>query len=145
MYRHADIFDISHATDISKPKSNDDTTGAIANADGVLNKGITAAEYCTFLDFNVNSQLAKFGLHNGGAQDSNLLNEKWESLTLVPVDGDQGKDGDWFLFSLSDNDFITQDGFMNFGKFPYKDASGFNVDNQALVFQVSVPGDAKVS
>jgi hypothetical protein len=27
-------------------------------------------------------------------------------------------------------------GYMNFGKFSYKDASGYNLDTQALVFKV---------
>lgn len=112
IYRHADIFDISSssgATDIMSA-ANDATNGSIASSTGVLKPGIHAAAYCTFLDYNVNSQLGRFGLHNGGAQDAKLLNEKWESLALVPVDGKKGKDGEWFLFSLSDNDFITQDG-----------------------------------
>lgn len=112
VYRHADIFDISssgEATDIESA-ANDATNGSIASSTGVLDVGIKAAEYCTFLDFNVNAQLGRFGLHNGGAQDATLLNEKWESLATVPVDGKDGQDGEWFLFSLSDNDFITQDG-----------------------------------
>ncbi|KAL6720817.1 hypothetical protein ACLMJK_002742 [Lecanora helva] len=112
VYRHADIFDISDssgATNI-KSKDNDATKGSIASSSGNLNKGIKAAEYCTFLDYNVNSELSRFGLHNGGAQDQFLLNEKWESLALVPVDGKNGGNGEWFLFSLSDNDFVTQDG-----------------------------------
>lgn len=81
--------------------------------------------------------MGKFGLHDGGAQDSGLLNEKWESLALVPVLSDDhkkvrrggGKNGgkhgggggdddcddnddteDYFLFSLSDNDFRALDG-----------------------------------
>lgn len=112
VYRHADVFDISDSTGATNIKSdkNDDTRGSIASDTGILNAGIKAAEYCPFLDFNVNSQLGKFGLHNGGAQDAGLLNEKWESLALVPVDGKNGKDGEWFLFSFSDNDFITQNG-----------------------------------
>ena len=112
VYRHADIFDISSAggaTNVATA-ANDATAGSIASSTGVLNSGVTAAKYCTFLDFNVNAQLGRFGLHNGGAQDATLLNEKWESLTMVPVDGANGADGEWFLFSLSDNDFITQDG-----------------------------------
>lgn len=116
VYRHADLFDISAssgATDI-KSTTNDATNGSIASATGVLDPGIQAAEYCTFLDYNVNSQLGRFGLHNGGAQDQFLLNEKWESLAMVPVDGLFGADGEWFLFSLSDNDFITQDGEISF-------------------------------
>lgn len=144
IYRHIDIFDISGssgATDI-KSKDNDQTTGSIASSEGTLNSGIKPAEYCPFLDFNVNSQLERFGVHNGGAQDSTLLNEKWESLALVPVDGKDGEDGEWFVFTLSDNDFITQNGFLNFGRFKYQDASGYNVDNQALVFQVKLPEGA---
>lgn len=38
------------------------------------------------------------------------MNEKWESFAMAPVDGQSGADGEWFLFSLSDNDFVTQDG-----------------------------------
>ncbi|KAL8714389.1 MAG: hypothetical protein Q9220_001722 [cf. Caloplaca sp. 1 TL-2023] len=144
-YRHIDIFDIDDATDIQS-HSNDKTTGSIASSDtGVLDKGITSATYCPFLDFNVNSELARFGLHNGGAQDRGLLNEKWESIAVAPVDGKKGKDGEYFVFSFSDNDFITQDGFQNFGQYPYKDASGFDLDNQALVFQVQLPKSADPS
>lgn len=108
VYRHIDIFDISNATDI-KTSSNDAFDGAIASAKGSLDKGIQAAAFCSFLDFNVNAQLNRFGVHNGGAQDAGLLNEKWESIATVPVNGN-GSDGEYFVFSLSDNDFITQDG-----------------------------------
>ena len=186
VYRHADIFDISPssgATDIKSP-TNDAASGAIASITGVLNTNVRAAEYCPFLDFNVNSQLNRFGVHNGGPQDAGLLNEKWESLALAPVDGKKGKDGEWFLFSLSDNDFITQNGgfpssasclrappstilfsssrqaegqkvleadhqamagYLNGGKYTYKDSSGYNLDNQALVFQIKLPKGADPS
>ena len=158
LYRHADVFDISDATNIKSPV-NDATAGSIASTKGVLNSGIKAATYCSFLDYNVNSELGKFGLHNGGDQDEGLLNEKWESLALAPVNGD-GDDGEYFLFSLSDNDFITQDGewlsyvlssveadvppgHLHGGKYSYQDGSGFNLDNQALVFQVKLPKKSK--
>jgi len=115
LYRHIDIFDISAATDI-KSTANDAVNGSIASRDGgVLESGVTPAQYCPWLDFNVNSELNRFGyangtvLHNGGEQDAGLLNEKWESIGLVPVNGNGG-DGEYYLFSLSDNDFITQDG-----------------------------------
>ena len=109
LYRHADVFDISNATNI-KSADNDAVNGSIASGKGKLDKGVTPAAYCSFLDYSVNSQLNRFGLHNGGAQDAGLLNEKWESLALAPVDGEDGTDGEFFLFSLSDNDFITQNG-----------------------------------
>lgn len=139
-FRHVDLFNIgpgSGATNI-KTAPNDAVCGSIASSTGVLNKGITPAAYCSFLDYNINSELAKFGLHNGGAQDASLLNEKWESLALVPVDGKNGADGLWYLFSLSDNDFITKNGFLEGGAYPYSDPAG-NVDTQALVFLIQLP------
>lgn len=111
VYRHADVFDISGATNI-KGITYDCATCTVAPA-GVLKAGITPATYCSFLDYNINSQLNRFGVHNGGAQDSSLLNEKWESFALVPVNGN-GSDGEYFLFSMSDNDFITQNGKSSF-------------------------------
>lgn len=110
VYRQADVFSVldkkANATDLKGLNNYDTATGAIASSEGVLNPGITPAEYCPFLDFNINSELGKFRLHNGGAQDQWLLNEKWESLALVPAGGR----GEYFLISFSDNDFITQDG-----------------------------------
>ena len=59
---------------------------------------------------------------------------------MVPIDPTGGNPtNEYYVFSLSDNDFITQNGFMNWGKFPYADSSGYNVDNQALVFLVQLP------
>ncbi|KAI4717773.1 outer membrane autotransporter [Aureobasidium sp. EXF-10727] len=136
VYRHIDIFDISNATNIAGA-ANDAFNASIASSKGKLNANVQPATYCSFLDFNVNAQLNRFGVHNGGPQDSGLLNEKWESVATVPVDG--GSDGEYFVFSLSDNDFITQNGFMDGGKYAYKDASGYDLDNQALVFKVQLP------
>jgi hypothetical protein len=50
-----------------------------------------------------------------------------------------GDDDEWFVFSISDNDFITLDGYMDGGAFPYADESGFNLENQALVFKIKLP------
>lgn len=142
IYRNADVIDISKATNVVG--KYDAINGSIASRDGVLKSEIKPAEYCPWLSYNVNSQLNRFGVRNGGAQDQNLLNEKWESFALIPADDDDKKskkdDGkDYYLISFSDNDFVTQNGYINFGKFPYKDASGFNLDNQVLVFKVTLP------
>lgn len=32
---------------------------------------------------------------------------------------------------------------MNFGQYPYADASGYDLDNQALVFKVKLPKGSK--
>ncbi|OTA90465.1 hypothetical protein M434DRAFT_397999 [Hypoxylon sp. CO27-5] len=138
VYRQIDIFDISDVTDI-KAKGGYDCVGCnIAKSkSGDLKKNITPATYCSFLDFNVNTQLNRFGVHNGGDQDQYLLNEKWESLGMVPIDP-SSPNGEFYIFSLSDNDFITQNGFMNGGKLPYADGSGYNLDSQALVFKIRI-------
>lgn len=135
LYRHVDIFDIANATDVN---------GRVSVApDGELDGDVVAATYCTFLDYNINSELAKFGLHNGGGQDTGLLNEKWESLVLAPVNpkssSKAGVPEEYYLFTLSDNDFITQDGYMKGGEFPYSDESGYDLLNQVLVFRVRLP------
>lgn len=146
VYRHIDVFDISAATDAKAAEAvdHDCATCAIASRKAALDADVTPAQYCAWLDFNVDAQLARFGLHNGGAQDASLLNEKWESIALVPVDpaldGGEGEEGEeFFLFSLSDNDFVTQNGFMDGGRLPYADASGYSLDSQALVFKVKIP------
>lgn len=72
VYRHIDVFDVSAATNIAG-NSYDCETCAVADNDGDLDKDIVAATYCSFLDFNVNGQLERFGAHNGGTQDSTLL------------------------------------------------------------------------
>ncbi|OJJ48648.1 hypothetical protein ASPZODRAFT_61563 [Penicilliopsis zonata CBS 506.65] len=140
VYRHADIFSINRTATQIQFTDYDYANGSIASSKGVLDDGITPVEYCTFLDYNDPLQLAKFGLHNGGNQNRTLLNEKWESLVVVEADPDacpdENGEKEYFLFSFSDNDFITQDGYMNFGQMQYADASGYNLDNQALVFSL---------
>ncbi|KAI0839689.1 esterase-like activity of phytase-domain-containing protein [Hypoxylon sp. FL0890] len=138
VYRQIDVFDISDATDI-KADGNYDCVGCnvAKTKSGDLKKKITPATYCSFLDFNVNAQLNRFGMHNGGDQDQYLLNEKWESIGMVPIDP-SSPNGEFYIFSLSDNDFITQNGFMDGGKLPYADKSGYNLDSQALVFKIRI-------
>lgn len=72
-----------------------------------------------------------------------MLNEKWEGLALVPVDGDVGDDDEWFLFAASDNDFITQDGYANNGQIQFSDANGFDLHNQVMVFSIKLPDHSR--
>lgn len=112
IYRNADVFDISKATNIKNAR-NDAVGGAIASSKGELNTDVVPATYCPWLSYNNNDELNRFGLHNGGDQDATLLNEKWESFALVPVDdkfSTKGVGKEYYLISFSDNDFITQNG-----------------------------------
>jgi hypothetical protein len=111
-YRNADVFDISAATNI-KGNVYDAFNGSAASTKGVLNADVKPATYCPWLSYNNNDQLNRFGAHNGGDQDAGLLNEKWESFALAPVDDKYqtaGKGKEYYLISVSDNDFITQNG-----------------------------------
>lgn len=106
---------------------------------GALKPGIVPAKYCPFIDINNNAQLNRFGAHNGGAQDASLLTEKWESLAILPTENDD----EYYLLTINDNDFITQNGYFNNGTVQYKDKSGFNLDTQALIFRINLPKGAK--
>ncbi|KAI5861416.1 esterase-like activity of phytase-domain-containing protein [Durotheca rogersii] len=139
VYRQIDVVDVARATDLRAAAGRYDCAAcAVADpATGALDPAVVPADYCPFLDFNVDAQLNRFRLHNGGDQDSGLLNEKWESIAVVPADPAR-PNGEVFVFSLSDNDFITQNGFMNGGRFRYADESGYSLDSQALVFKVRI-------
>ena len=134
VYRSVDLIDTTGATDIAGT-AFDAATGSIAPL-GVLNSAITPVAYQKFLDIDDNAQLNRFGLHNGAPADSNDLYEKWESIAVEPV-LDKTAPNDYFVFIGSDNDFITQDGFMA-GQ-AYSDASGLNIDTLVLVYRVTLP------
>lgn len=137
-WRHIDIVDTKRATNMAEQ-----TVGATAVApNGYLLPGINTAEYCEFIDINNSTELARFGLHNGGDGDfATELNEKWESIAIIPVPWGAPGHGahEYYVVSVSDNDFITQDGYYDFGKTKYADESGTSVDTQVLVWQVNLP------
>jgi hypothetical protein len=132
-YRRVELIDTSAATNIAGGKY--DGLEPVAPK-GHLAEGVVPAARTTFIDLNDNSELAKFGLHNGPPQDRNDLSEKWESMGLVPA-LDPAHPRDYFLFIANDNDFITQHGFH--AGAPYSDPSGADVDTMYLVFRVTLP------
>lgn len=87
VYRQIDVVDLSGATNIKAAGSYDcvDSTCTIADVDtGSLKSGVTAAKYCSFLDFNVNAQLNRFNVHNGGKSDAGLLVSNFIRF-IVPI------------------------------------------------------------
>lgn len=132
-FRRVMMVDLSGASDI---KGRYDGVGESIAPKGVLRPDITPAGLTSVLDINDNTQLARFGLHNGAPNDRDDLYEKWEGMALAPAKDPKAPDA-FFLFIGSDNDFITQDGVMA-GR-PYQDASGANVDSLVLVYRLGLP------
>ncbi|KAI0084970.1 esterase-like activity of phytase-domain-containing protein [Irpex rosettiformis] len=132
-YKGIDLVDFSSATNIAGSKF-DSHKNAVAPK-GKLDKSVTPATYTPFVSLIDTTNLARFGLHNGDPVDQTLIDAKWESIALVRV-GDPSSPDDFFLFTASDNDFITTDGIM-IGQ-PYN--AGLDNDNQFLVWRVTLPG-----
>jgi hypothetical protein len=130
LYRKVELVDIAQATDIAG--RYDQATDSVAPK-GQLRDNIVPAAMTDFLDLNDNSQLNRFGLHNGAPADAHDLYEKWESMALAPAE----KPGQFILLVGSDNDFITQKGRMA-GK-SYADDTGANVDTLVMAWRVQFP------
>ncbi|KAF5359710.1 hypothetical protein D9756_002858 [Leucocoprinus leucothites] len=132
-YKNADLFSIRGATNIHGTKFDNHLNPIAVN--GVLDPSIKPAEYVQFISYVNDSQLARFGLHNGSPDDPTLLSAKWESFALAPV-GDPKSPDDYFLFTAADNDFLSTHG-VSLGQ-PFD--AGLDNDNQFLVFRVTLPG-----
>lgn len=131
------LFSTSAATDIAKTTYTTDYVPVAPK--NVLNKDVKAAKVTPWVDILDDAQLARFGIHNGDTDptfDVSLLNSKWESIAFASVQ-DPAFPNDYFLFSFSDNDFVTQNGFQA-GQ-AYSDPNSYTLDNQALVWRVTVP------
>ncbi|KAH9481999.1 putative secreted protein [Psilocybe cubensis] len=137
-YKHVDLFSISQATDIHGTKF--DNPANPVSPGGVLDSSIVPAQYVSFVDLIDPVQLGRFGLHNGKPADPTLIDAKWESLALAPVNDPQFPD-DYFLFTVADNDFLTTQG-ISLGE-PYN--AGIDVDTQFMVFRLTMPSIVKGS
>ena len=90
------------------------------------------------LDLSI-TELAQFGLNlNAGPGDINTLSEKWEGLSLAPINDGTG---DFFLFVGNDNDFLSASGkyLDQNGVLQNTSAAGVNLENDTVVlaFRVS--------
>lgn len=136
LYRSIDLVDVSAATDIAGSAYD---AGKPVAPKGVLDPSVKPATRTPFIDLNNNTDLARFGLHNGAPNDRNNLSEKWEAMSLASTLDPQQPD-DYFLFVANDNDFLTQDGFQVGAA--YKGEGGADVDTMFQVFHVTIPGVA---
>lgn len=134
IYRKIDLVDLSAATDIAGGEF--DGVKPVAPK-GVLDPSVKPASLHGFIDLNNNSDLARFGLHNGAPNDRNNLSEKWEAMSIASA-LDASAPDDYFLFVANDNDFLTQDGFQVGAA--YKAEGGAEVDTMFQIFRVTLPG-----
>ncbi|KAG6909301.1 hypothetical protein DXG01_001245 [Tephrocybe rancida] len=135
-YKQADLFTTVGATDIHGTKFDDPAHPV--SAGGVLDPSIKPATYVPFVNYVDTVELARFGLHNDSPNDETLVNAKWESFAIASVNEKDYPD-DYFLFTASDNDFISTHG-VSLGV-PFD--AGLDVDNQFMVFRVTLPGSSK--
>lgn len=140
-YKHIDILHLSTATNLAGTKY-DQPTGSIAPG-GKLASGISLASYSSLVDYT--TDLPKFGMHaSGDPVDPTLLAAKIESLILLPTlpngsdDSSYDKD-EYYIISLSDNDFQTKDGYMR-AIGAYSAAYPQDVPTQIFAFKVKLPG-----
>jgi hypothetical protein len=132
LFKHVDFYSLKNADNIVG--QYDGVGQQIASTKGDLNSNITPASHYSFIDMIDPAELAKFGIHNGGADDSTLINEKWESMSLVPV---KCTTDEYYLLLGSDNDYKTTNGFLDFGKIQYD--SGIDVDTQSFMYHIKLP------
>lgn len=149
-YKEVGLLSTAGATNIAGTKY-DSPSNPVAPG-GKLVDGITAAQVQDWISLIDTAQLAKFGIHNGGAVDSSLIASKLESLALASV-GDAQYPDDYFLFVVSDNDFVTLNGkqagqaqggsgayVLQDYQDPYAVQYGLTQDTQAYVYRVTLPG-----
>ncbi|GAA97532.1 uncharacterized protein L969DRAFT_68597 [Mixia osmundae IAM 14324] len=134
-YKSADLMSTAGATNIANTAYDSPATPAAPG--GVLSSAITPATYQAFTTYINGTQLARFGLNNGATTSPAQIDGKWESLSLVSV-LDPAYPDDYFLFTASDNDFITTNGTS--GGVPYQDPYGSDVPTQVFVFRLTLPG-----
>lgn len=98
-YKQADLMSIKGATNIANTQYDSANPITPVAPGGALVASVTPAQYKSFVSFIDADQLAKFGLHNGGAFDQNLIAGKLESLAVVPA-GIAGASNDYFLVTV---------------------------------------------
>ena len=102
--RAADLIDASGATNIAGDKFDSPSNHAAPKE--ALDSSITSTAHQTFVQYISSTQLTRFGLHNDGVLDQQLIATKWEALALAPVYDRNAKD-DYFLFTLVTNYSLT--------------------------------------
>jgi hypothetical protein len=150
VYKKVRVLDIAGATNLAGGAYSLEkgATGAAAlpfntlpvdnPATTTINEAVvpcTAADLINLLD---TAELAKFNLNVNShmASDANSLSEKWEGLSILPMN-DPANPDDYLLLIGNDNDFKASTVYHNgtvVGMNP------MSVDNMILAYRVTLPG-----
>jgi 5'-nucleotidase/UDP-sugar diphosphatase len=100
-----------------------------------LPAGLSATARQDFVNLIDPVQLAKFGLNAQAAFDQNTISEKWEALSLIPLQ-DAANPDDYLLLVGNDNDFFAPITYHN-GQPVGTNATP--VDLMLLAYRVTIP------
>lgn len=101
-----------------------------------LPDGLAPVTRQDFVDLLDPVQLAKFGLNANAEYDANTLSEKWEALSLIPLN-DAANPDDYLLLVGNDNDFFAPVTYHNGVPVGTNDVA---VDLMLLAYRVTLPG-----
>jgi 5'-nucleotidase/UDP-sugar diphosphatase len=93
---------------------------------------VTRQDFVSLLD---PAQLGKFGLNTTAPHNTNTVSEKWESLSLIPLNDGSAPD-DYLLLVINDNDFKAPVVYHNGVAVGTNDAP---MDSILLAFRVTLP------
>ena len=111
--------------------------GQLAFALSSLPAGIVPVVRQDFVDLLDVAQLGKFGLNtNAAAPDTNTLIEKWEAMTLMPLNDPAAPD-DYLLLVGCDNDFRASTVYHNGA---VVGTNSTTTDHMMLAWRVTLPG-----
>ena len=103
---------------------------------GLTVAGVTPIARHDFVSIIDTNQLARFGLNADATRDTNSISEKWEAVTLVPLNDPAAPD-DFLMLVGNDNDFKAPVVYHN------GVAVGTNavtLDTMLLAWRVTLPG-----
>lgn len=138
IYKQVVLADISGATSLIGT-GYDLPLGAPGQTNlplGLTVSGVTPIARHDFVSIIDTNQLARFGLNADATRDTNSLSEKWEALTLVPLN-DAAAPDDFLLLAGNDNDFKASVVYHN--GVPVG-TNAVVLDTMLLAWRVTLPG-----
>lgn len=137
LYKRVVLGDLSGATNLINTAYDLErgAPGQVSLPADALPAGIAAVARQDLIDLIDTNQLSRFGLNISTNQDQNTFTEKWEGLTLMPLN-DPAAPSDHLLLVANDNDFKSPVVYHN------GVAVGTNeiaLDNMVLAYRVSLP------